>query len=104
MQRVLLSKYSPLLLALPFLGIYLVVRSLPVEQCDFLHEETYNLDGELDYCGPGDTGFIDLSMRRWPMNLSFRALDPLEVGKPCRFEMNIKQADGSPLSDEDVAP
>lgn len=92
-----------MVLALPFIGIFAIVRSLPVEQCDFLHEETYNLEGKLDYCGPGDTGFVDLSIRKWPMKLMFRPLDPLEIGKPCRFEMNIKQADGSPLGDEDVA-
>ncbi len=97
------TKFAPLLLSIPFVVIYFVVRSLPVEQCDFLHEETYNLEGELDYCGPGDDGFVDLSIRRWPMSLDFRPLDPLEIGKPCRFEMNIKQADGSPLGKEDVA-
>jgi len=97
------TKFAPLLLSIPFVAIYFVVRSLPVEQCDFLHEETYNLEGELDYCGPGDDGFVDLSIRRWPMTLNFRPLDPLEIGKPCRFEMNIKQADGSPLGKDDVA-
>ena len=97
------SRLSFLILGIPFLALYFIIRSLPVEQCEFLHEETYNLEGELDYCGPGDTGFIDLSLRKWPMNLDFRPLDPLEIGKPCRFEINIKQADGSPLSAEDVA-
>ena len=97
------TKFTALLLSIPFIVIYFVVRALPVEQCDFLHEETYNLDGELDYCGPGDDGFVDLSIRRWPMSLDFRPLDPLEIGKPCRFEMNIKQADGSPLGKDDVA-
>jgi len=97
------TKFAPLLLSIPFVVIYFVVRSLPVEQCDFLHEETYNLEGELDYCGPGDDGFVDLSIRRWPMSLDFRPLDALEIGKPCRFEMNIKQADGSPLGKDDVA-
>jgi len=97
------TKFTGLLLSIPFIAIYFVVRSLPVEQCDFLHEETYNLEGELDYCGPGDDGFVDLSIRRWPMSLDFRPLDPLEIGKPCRFEMNIKQADGSPLGKKDVA-
>ena len=103
MKTTIKSKYSAALLAFPFIAIYFVVRSLPVEPCDFLHEETYNLEGELDYCGPGDAGFVDLSIRRWPMSLDFRPLDPLEVGKPCRFEMNIKQADGSPLTANDVA-
>ena len=97
------SRLSFLILGIPFLALYFIIRSLPVEQCEFLHEETYNFEGELDYCGPGDTGFIDLSLRKWPMNLDFRPLDPLEIGKPCRFEINIKQADGSPLSAEDVA-
>ena len=103
MKSFFTSKFAPLLLSIPFVAIYFVVRSLPVEPCDFLHEETYNLEGELDYCGPGDDGFVDLSIRRWPMSLDFRPLDPLEIGKPCRFEMNIKQADGSPLGKEDVA-
>ena len=97
------TKMIPVFLAVPFVAAYIVIRSLPVEPCDFLHEETYNLEGEIDYCGPGDAGFIDLSVRKWPIFLDFRPLDPLEVGKPCRFEMNIKQADGSPLTANDVA-
>ncbi len=94
---------SGLALALPFVATYWLVRSLPVEPCDFLHEETYNLQGELDYCGPGDAGFVDLSVRRWPMTLEFRPLDPLVAGLPCRFEVEIRQADGSPLTADDVA-
>ena len=103
MLPVLTSRLSALYLGLPFILLYFLFRALPVEPCDFLHEETYNLEGELDYCGPGDAGFIDLSLRRWPMSLDFRPLDRLEIGKPCRFEMNIKQADGSPLAGKDVA-
>ena len=102
-HKIILTKWAPIYLAVPFVLLYFVFRSLPVEPCDFLHEETFNLEGELDYCGPGDAGFIDLSMRRWPMSLDFRPLDPLKIGKPCRFEMNIKQADGSPLADKHVA-
>ena len=34
-------------------------------------KETYNFEGELDYCGPGDAGFVDLSIRR---ELDFRPL------------------------------
>jgi len=103
MLPVITSKLTPLYLGVPFIALYFFLRALPVEPCDFLHEETYNLEGELDYCGPGDAGFIDLSVRRWPMSLDFRPLDRLEIGKPCRFELNIKQADGSPLADKDVA-
>jgi len=46
MKTIFSSKFLPFFLAIPFIGIYFVVRSLPVEPCDFLHEETYNLEGE----------------------------------------------------------
>jgi hypothetical protein len=54
MKTIFSSKFLPFFLAIPFIGLFFIVRSLPVEPCDFLHEETYNLEGELDYCGPGD--------------------------------------------------
>ena len=91
------------MLSLPFFGLYVGMRSLPVEPCEFLHEETYNEDGALDYCGSGDSGFVDLSTRKWPLKLDFRALDEPVLGKPCRFEMNLRQFDGSPLNASDVA-
>ena len=91
------------LLTLPFVALYFGMRALPVEPCEFLHEETYNEDGALDYCGPGDAGFIDLSIRKWPLKLDFRSLDEPTVGEPCRFEMNLRQFDGSPLTADDVA-
>jgi len=92
-----------LLLGIPFLVLYFIIRSLPVEPCDFLHEETYNAEGELDYCGADETGFVDLSVRKWPMKVEFRPLDPLQVGQECKFEVKIEQADGSPLCSKDVA-
>ena len=43
LRQLLKTKYSALLLAFPFIAIYILVRSLPVEPCDFLHEETATL-------------------------------------------------------------
>ena len=51
-----------LLVAVPFVAAYFVMRSLPVTPCDFLHEETYNAEGIVDYCGGGDSAFVDLSL------------------------------------------
>ena len=79
-----------LLLILPFLALYFVARSLPVEPCDFLHEETYNAEGELDYCGPGDSGFVDLSVRKWPLSISMRPLGEIKINEPCEFEINLR--------------
>ena len=94
---------TSLLMAVPFILLFWVVRNLPVEPCEFLHEETYNEEGELDYCGSDETGFVDLSIRKWPMNIDFRPLDPPEVKKLCKFEIKIEKADGSPLTSRDVA-
>ncbi len=90
-------------LSLPFVLAYFLIRSIPVTPCDFLHEESYNLEGELDYCGPGDSNFVDLSVRKWPMGIDFKPIDEPTAGKPCRFEINIRQFDGSPLGPDDVA-
>ncbi len=92
-----------LFLAIPFVIIYFLARSLPVEPCDFLHEETYNQDGELDYCGPGDAGFVDLTIRKWPLTMKMRPLGEVSLNKKCEFEINLKEFDGSPLSADEVA-
>ena len=95
--------FISLLMGIPFLLLFWIARNLPVEPCDFLHEETYNEEGELDYCGSDETGFVDLSIRKWPMKIDFRSLGSLEVNKLCKFEFKIEKTDGSPLTSEDVA-
>ena len=96
-------KKKSLLLFIPFVVIYFIARSLPVEPCEFLHEETYNEEGVLDYCGPGDSGFVDLTTRKWPLKMDLRALGGLEPNKACEFEINLKEFDGSPLAADEVA-
>ena len=88
---------------IPFVVVYFIARWLPVEPCDFLHEETYNSEGELDYCGPGDAGFVDLTVRKWPISMVLRPLGEIEINKPCEFEINLKEFDGSPLAADEVA-
>ena len=95
--------FKALLLSLPFVAVYSVSQYLPVTPCEFLHEKTYNLDGAVDYCGPGDSNFVDLTIRKWPLNLDFRAIGELSPGKPCKFRLDIRQFDGSPLTAEEVA-
>jgi hypothetical protein len=88
---------------IPFVILYFIARWLPVEPCDFLHEETYNSEGELDYCGPGDSGFVDLTVRKWPLSMTLRPLGEIQINKPCEFEINLKEFDGSPLAADEVA-
>ena len=92
-----------LLMIIPFVILYFIARSLPVEPCEFLHEETYNSKGELDYCGPGDAGFVDLTIRKWPLTISMRPLSEIKINEPCEFEINLKEFDGSPLGADEVA-
>ena len=70
---------------------------------NFLHEESYNLEGELDYRSPGDAEFVDLTIRKWPMRMDFKPIDIPVVESLAGFEINIKQFDGSPLGPDDVA-
>jgi hypothetical protein len=91
------------LFSLPFAAVYLGSQFLPVSPCEFLHEKTYNLEGVVDYCGPGDSAFVDLTTRKWPLNLDFRPVGQLSPGKPCDFRLDIKQFDGSPLTAAEVA-
>ena len=92
-----------LLMIIPFAVLYFGARSMPVEPCDFLHEETYNQEGILDYCGPGDAGFVDLTVRKWPLTMNLRPLGKIEINRPCEFEINLKEFDGSPLAADEVA-
>ena len=92
-----------LLMGIPFVVLYVIARNLPVEPCEFLHEETYNEEGELDYCGADETGFVDLSTRKWPMKIDFRTIGSLEINEECKFEFKIEKSDGSPLTSQDVA-
>ena len=92
-----------LLMGIPFVVLFVIARNLPVEPCEFLHEETYNEEGELDYCGADETGFVDLSTRKWPMKIDFRPIGSLEMNQECKFEFKIEKADGSPLTSQDVA-
>ena len=86
-----------LIIGIPFVLVYFIIRNLPVEPCDFLHEETYNEEGVLDYCGPGDSDFVDLTTRKWPLKLKVsRPLDELTTGRDIRFEIDLRQFDGSP--------
>ena len=99
-----MSRFSKsLLLIIPFVVLYFVARSLPVEPCDFLHEETYNLEGELDYCGPGDSGLSILPSENAPLSISMRPLGEIKINKPCEFEINLKEFDGSPLAADEIA-
>jgi len=101
MKNTRLSK--SLLLGLPFILLFFFIRYLPVEPCEFLHEETYNEEGELDYCGSDETGFVDLSVRRWPMDINIKPLKPVVVNQLAQFEIKIEKSDGSPLTSNDIA-
>ena len=83
--------------------LYFIARSLPVEPCDFLHEETYNSEGELDYCGPGDSGFVDLTIESGPYRSICVRWEKLRSMSHVIFEINLKEFDGSPLAADEVA-
>lgn len=99
-----LCKGSLAVLTLFFLAVYCGVRSLPVEPCDFLHSQDTLGDGEgLEYCGPGESSFIDLDKVRFPLRVEVRPLAlPIE-GETCQFLMTIHNYKGQQLTAADFA-
>ena len=91
-----------MLFAVPFAVAYFVMWSLLVTPCDFLHEETYNAEGIVDYCGE-EFGFRG----SLPANgLVFRFSPAWRIGpwQALRVLSVITQFDGSPLTSDEVAP
>ncbi len=99
-----LRRGSLLLLTLFFVGAYFGMRSLPVESCDFLHSQDTLGDAEgLEYCGPGESNFVDLDKVRFPMRVEVKALGQPVAGAPCQFRLRLHNYREEALTGEDIA-
>ena len=92
------------LITLGCLGTYFIMRSLPVEECSFLHYGDYvNSEGVIEGCGYEETEFFVMENIRFPIIPMITPLDSLEVGKPARFEMSLFTTTGKPIRWEAIA-
>lgn len=64
-------------------GVYLVLRSLPVEKCEFLHYGDYvNSEGVIEGCGYEETEFFNMSKIRFPVIATLTPLAEPRIGEP----------------------
>lgn len=99
-----LPRRSLLLLTSFFVAAYFVMRSLPVEPCDFLHQQdTIGETEGLEYCGPGESNFINLDDVRFPFRSEVLPKEKPVSGQLSKFELRLFNYKGEALSGEDVA-
>ena len=95
---------SILLLSACFLAAYCGMRSLPVEPCNFLHtQDTLGEADALEYCGPGESSFINLDKVRFPLRVNVRPLQSPKVGETCTFRMTLHNYKEESLTAADIA-
>lgn len=85
-------------------GIFVALRMAPVEPCEVLHYGDYlAANNEVEFCGEEDTSFIDLVAVRFPVDVSYEALDPAVAGQPVTLDLSLKTSSGTPLQWDDLA-
>jgi hypothetical protein len=98
-----LPKAGTLFVTLFFVAAYCGMRSLPVEPCDFLHNQDTLGDSEgLEYCGPGESSFIDLDKIKFPLRAQVTPMDAPTAGQPCRFRLTLHNYKEESLTASDI--
>lgn len=84
------------------LALYLIVRSLPVgtnlNHMDFRVEER----GAIEFCDPNSPQFIPVVTAKSPVELALRSEAPPSVGRPARFVLTMRTANGKPIGPADL--
>ena len=85
-------------------GSYIVLRSLPVEKCEFLHYgEFVNAEGVIEGCGYEETEFFDMSEIRYPVIVEFTPLSDPVIGQPLTCSLTLFTTTGKPVEWEQIA-
>ena len=93
-----------ILITLACVGVFVGLRSLPVEKCEFLHYGDYiNAEGAIEGCGYEETEFFDMTAIRFPIIAGLSPLTELKAGELARFELTLFTTTGKPIIWEDVA-
>jgi len=86
------------------LGTYFVLRSLPVESCEFLHYADYvNSEGVIEGCGYEETEFFDLNKLRFPILAEVSSLDDLVPGRTAQCKLTLFTTTGRPIEWDQIA-
>jgi hypothetical protein len=92
------------LITLGCVTAYLGLRSLPVEECAFLHYgEFVNDQGVIEGCGYEETDFFVMSELRFPIISTLTPLGDPRVGEPVSFKLTLFTTTGKPIRYEEIA-
>jgi len=86
------------------LAVFISLRSLPVESCEFLHYGDYvDDDGVIAGCGYEETNFFDLSELRFPIHFELVPDQPPVAGEPTNFSLALRTTTGRAIDFKDIA-
>lgn len=85
-------------------AVYVTLRSLPVEKCEFLHYgEFINSEGVIEGCGYEETEFFNMSEIRFPVVSTVNLHGDAVMGEPLLLTLQLKTTTGRPILWEDIA-
>ncbi len=92
------------LITMACVTVYFVLRSLPVEECEFLHYgEFINSEGVIEGCGYEETEFFDMTQIRFPILAELVPDTEPTMGEPVNFTLSLFTTTGKPIRWEDIA-
>lgn len=85
-------------------GTYFIMRSLPVEPCEFLHYGDFiNDEGVIEGCGYEETAFFDMEEIRFAVIPQIRLLNDPAPGQPLEVDLTLTTSTGKPIRWEEIA-
>jgi hypothetical protein len=85
-------------------AVYVGLRSLPVEKCDFLHYgEFVNSEGVIEGCGYEETEFFVMEDIRFPIIPTLTPIEDPVLGQPTTFKLTLFTTTGKPVKWEEIA-
>jgi hypothetical protein len=86
------------------LGVFVGLRLMPVESCEFLHYGDYvDENGVIEGCGYEETSFFDTSELRFPIIVDLIPDQKPVVGRPVGFTLALRTTTGRPIDAQDIA-
>lgn len=92
------------LITIACIAVYFGLRSLPVEECEFLHYgEFINSDGVIEGCGYEETEFFDMTSIRFPIIAELVPDSDPTIGEQVNFTLSLFTTTGKAIKWEDIA-
>jgi hypothetical protein len=86
------------------IGVYFIMRAMPVEPCEFLHYGDYvNAEGVIEGCGYEETEFFTMDQIRFPIIADLVPLEDPLIGQSTTFKLTLFTTTGKPIQWEQVA-